>query len=160
MTPEDRSRLIEQYANGPEALREAYDAAPGEMRDWQPAPGEWSVNEIICHCADAEMLAAIRIRILAVDPDPHITAMDQDAWGRTLDYSTRSVDDAFAVIEAVRRWTTPLLNDIPDEVWTKIGHHSVAGDYTANAWLTNHGAHLQGHVKQIEDNIAAWKNRE
>lgn len=159
MTPEDRSRFIEKYTQRPEALRHAYDLAPDEMRDWRPVPEEWSVNEIIHHCADAELNAAVRIRMLIADPHPRIIAVDQDEWVRAFDYSSNTIDDAFAVIDSTRRWTAPLLTRIPEDGWTKSGHHSESGDYTSDDWLAVYGPHLHGHVDQIEANIEAWTSR-
>jgi hypothetical protein len=127
------------------------------MRDWRPDPDEWSVHEIVCHCADAEMIAATRIRRLLADPEPRITAFDQDIWAGNLPYTTLSPDTAFMVIEATRAWTSPLLDEMSEGQWSRPGLHSVAGAWSADDWLQAFGPHLQGHVEQIHANIAAWK---
>lgn len=160
MTPEERVRLIEQYARGPKALREAYAAAPEEMLAWRPAPDEWSVHEIICHCADSEMSGAIRIRMLAAEPDPQIIGYDQEAWAQLFDYHNRPVEDAFAVIEAVRSWTAILLPRLTEDQWTRTGTHSESGHYTALDWLRIYSSHLYQHVDQINANVEAWTNRD
>jgi hypothetical protein len=157
MTPDDRSILIRHYKEGTPLLRAAYSEAPSAMRDWEPGPGEWSVHGIICHCADAEMTAAIRLRRLLADPEPRITAFDQDIWAQNLPYTTLAPDTAFMVIEATRAWTSPLLDDMSEAQWVRAGLHSAAGAYTADDWLATFGPHLQSHVDQIHDTIAAWK---
>jgi len=157
MSPEERVRLIEQYARGPEALRVALTDAPEEMHHWRPAPDEWSVHEIVCHCADSEMVTATRIRWLIAAQEPTIVAMDQDEWARALDYPHRDLVDALAVIDAVRMWTAPLLTRIPEDVWTKVGHHTETGPVTANDWLETYASHLHGHADQIRANVEAWK---
>lgn len=156
MAPQERVRLIEKYARGPEALRDAWQAAPEEMHQWRPAEGEWSVHEIICHCADAEMGAAIRIRMLAAESEPQIIGYNQDAWAVTFDYPNRSTDDAFAVITAVRMWTAPLLLRITDEQWTRVGTHSESGPYAGTDWLDIYSTHLHEHADQIKTNVVAW----
>ncbi len=50
----ERDKLIQQYAEGPAKLKAAVEKVPEEARKWRPAPGKWSVHEIICHCADSE----------------------------------------------------------------------------------------------------------
>jgi hypothetical protein len=157
MTPEERVRLIEQYARGPEALRVALTDAPDEMHHWRPAPDEWSIHEIICHCADSEMSAAFRIRMLVAEPEPRIIGYDQEEWARALDYPHRDLVDALTVIDAVRMWTAPLLTRIPEEIWAKAGHHTESGPYTANDWLSIYAVHLHDHADQIRANIDAWK---
>jgi hypothetical protein len=157
MTPEERALLIERYAKGPQALRNAYESAPEEMRQWRPAPDAWSVHEIICHCADSEMGGALRIRILAAEPDPLIIGYDQDAWTRIFDYHNRSTELAFGVIDAVRSWTSALLPTLIGEQWGKVGTHSESGTYSATDWLHTYGNHLHEHVDQIKANIDAWR---
>jgi hypothetical protein len=159
MSPEERGALIDRYTNGARALREAYEASPAEMRTWRPAPNEWSVHEIICHCADSEMGGALRFRMLVAEPDPRLIGYDQDAWTRIFDYHNRSTDLAFAVIEAVRSWTAPLLSLVTDEQWGNVGHHSESGAYSMTDWLESYGNHLDGHVQQINANIEAWQKR-
>lgn len=159
MTPEERVRLIEQYARGAKALHDAYDATPEEMRSWRPRSDAWSVHEIVCHCADSEMSGAIRIRMLTAESDPQIIGYDQDAWAITFDYPNRSAEDALAVVDAVRAWTAPLLLRITEEQWAHIGNHSESGAYSGTDWLAIYSTHLHEHVDQINDNIAAWNTR-
>jgi hypothetical protein len=159
MTLEERVRLIEKYARGAKALHDAYNATPEAMRKWRPSPDAWSVHEIICHCADSETSGALRIRMLAAEKDPHIIGYDQDNWAQIFDYHNRSVDDAFAVIEAVRSWTAILLPRLTDDHWSRSGTHSESGPYSASDWLRIYSAHLHDHVDQINANILAWTSR-
>jgi len=82
----ERERLIAQYAAGPARLRAAFAGVPDPARQWRPAPGEWSAHEVVCHCADSESNAALRIRYLVVEAQPLIVGYDENAWARTLDY--------------------------------------------------------------------------
>src|SRR5262249_1244438 len=51
MTPAERRDLIARYVRGPEVLRAALARVPREALQWRPAPGKWSVHEVVCHCA-------------------------------------------------------------------------------------------------------------
>jgi len=62
MTPDERSKLIRQYADGPAVLKAALSRVPGQATKWRPAPTKWSVHEVVCHCADSEMNAALPYR--------------------------------------------------------------------------------------------------
>ena len=46
----------------------------------RPAPGKWSVAEILAHLADTELVGGFRIRMILGAPGTAITAFDQDAW--------------------------------------------------------------------------------
>ncbi len=159
LATDERERLIEQYAAGPARLKAALETVPEEARKWRPAPGEWSAHEVICHCADSEANAALRIRYLAVEPDPLIVGYDQDAWAIALDYHSRPLEPALAVVEAVRANTVPLIRSLPDEAWQRSGRHTESGRYGAEDWLRIYAAHLEEHAQQIERNLAAWRDR-
>ena len=53
MSESDRARRIDQYAQGPDRLRQALSRVPDGMVKWRPAPGKWSVHEIVCHAAES-----------------------------------------------------------------------------------------------------------
>ena len=159
MDATERRHLIDQYAEGPARLRAALAAAPAEALTWRPAPDEWSVHEIVCHCADAEALVATRIRMLVADREPLIVGIDQDAWTATLDYHGLPLETALAAVEATRAHTVAELRRLPDEAWTREGHHTETGRYAATDWLRIYAPHLHDHARQIDDNVAAWTAR-
>ena len=152
-----REQLIQQYADGPRRLREALAQVPAAARQWRPAPGEWSVHEVVVHCADSETNSFARIRYLAAEPEPVIQGYDQAAWARIFDYHVLPADTALAVVEAVRASTTALIRTLPEAAWTRAGRHSESGPYSAEDWLRIYAEHLEGHAQQIEQNVAAWR---
>lgn len=155
----ERRALIDRYAAGPQRLRQALATVPAEAMKWRPAPGEWSAHEVACHCADSETQSASRIRVLAVEKEPLIVGYDQDAWARELDYHAQPLDLALAVVDAVRGATAELLRRLPADVWAREGRHTESGRYTAGDWLRIYAEHLEGHARQIEANVAAWRER-
>ena len=159
MTPDERTKLIRQYADGPAVLRAALTRVPGQVMKWRPAPTKWSVHEILCHCADSEMNAAMRIRYLTAEPNPRVIGYDQDVWARTFDYHALDENLGIEIAEAVRKWTVPLLETLSGEQWLKEGMHSERGRYTVEEWLTLYAEHLHNHARQIDRNLAAWKSR-
>jgi hypothetical protein len=159
LTAPERERLIARYAAGPVRLRAAFDSVPDPARQWRPRPGEWSAHEIVCHCADSESNAALRIRYLVVEAEPLIVGYDENAWARVLGYHRHPVSMALATVEAVRANTVPVLRALPEEAWAKVGRHTESGRYTAEDWLRIYAEHLENHARQIEQNVAAWQNQ-
>ena len=153
----ERARLIDQYEAGPARLRAAFAAVPAPVTRWRPSPTDWSAHEVVCHCADSESNAALRIRYLLAERDPLILGYDEAAWARILDYHARPVATALATVDAVRANTVPLLRALPDDAWTREGCHTESGRYTAEDWLRIYAEHLENHARQIEDNLAAWQ---
>ena len=159
MSPDDRSKLIRVYADGPAVLRAALSRVPGQAMKWRPAPTKWSVHEIICHCADSEMNGAMRLRYLAAESAPRIIGYDQDVWARTFDYHTLDENVALQLVAGVRAWTVPILERLTGEQWLREGTHTERGRYTTEDWLQIYAEHLHTHARQIERNLAAWKAR-
>jgi hypothetical protein len=143
MSHDERAALIEQYARGPERIREALARVPKEALAWRPEAGKWSVHEVVVHCADSETNAALRIRTLIAEKEPLVVGYDQDAWARVFDYHSQPLDEG-------------LLRRLTDAEWSKEGRHTESGRYTAEDWLRIYAAHLEGHARQIDRNVEAW----
>ena len=157
MIPAERERLIRQYAEGPRRLRQTLAKVPAAARKWRPAPGEWSVHEVVCHCADSETNAAARIRYVVAEKDPLVVGYDENVWAVRFDYHSHPLEAALAVVEAVRANTAALIERLPEEAWAREGRHTESGRYTAEDWLRIYAEHLEEHARQIEKTFAAWQ---
>lgn len=153
----ERDALIQRYADGPARLRAALAAVPAEALQWRPQPGEWSAHEVIVHCADSETNAAARIRYLAAEADPVILGYDEAEWARRFDYHDHPLEPALALVTAVRVNTVALIRRMREGAWQHVGRHTESGRYSAEDWLTIYAEHLEGHARQIEANVAAWR---
>ncbi len=154
---EERRSRIARYANGPALLRAAWERVPAEARQWRPGPGKWSAHEVVCHCADSETNAYVRIRFLAAEPEPLIVGYEEGEWARQFDYHSLPVETALATVDAVRAHTLPVLDRFPAEAWSREGRHTRSGRYTAETWLEVYAEHLEKHSRQIDRNLAAWQ---
>ena len=159
MTAPEREALVAQYASGPKRLADALARVPKEALQWRPQPGKWSVHEVIVHCADSETNAALRIRYLLAEKEPLVVGYDQDEWARLFDYHSQPLEESLAVTAAARSRTLPLLRAMTEPQWGKQGRHTDSGPYTPEDWLRIYAAHLEGHARQIERNVEAWKAR-
>ncbi len=156
MTAADRAALITRYAEGPALFRRTLAAVPPALMQWRPAPGKWTVHEIIIHCADSECNAHMRIRYLLAEAKPVLVGYDQDTWARALDYHSLPTEPALATIEAVRANTVAVIRRMNESDWQKAGHHTESGAYSALDWLKTYSDHLEVHSRQVERNQAAW----
>ena len=153
----ERVALIQRYADGPQRLRAALATVPPAALQWRPQPGEWSAHEIVCHCADSESHASLRIRTLVTEAEPVIVGYDQERWAQVLDYHNHPMETALAVVDAVRGSTAALLSRLGEEAWSRVGRHTESGRYGAEDWLKIYAAHLHDHASQIDGNVAQWR---
>jgi hypothetical protein len=157
VSPEERRERIRRYAEGPTRLRAAYEAAPPESRAWRPEPGEFSVHEIVCHCAESEMNAAARIRYLLTAEQPLVLGYDPDVWAERFDYAGHPAEAALAMVEAARANTVPVLERLTEEDWARAGTHTESGHYSATDWLRIYSEHVEEHIGQLERTLEAWR---
>jgi len=159
MTPAERESCITRYEEGPALLAAALAETPREALQWRPAPGKWSVHEVIVHCADSETNSHMRIRYLIAESSPTIVGYDQDRWASAMDYHAHPVGPAMATVAAVRANTVPLLRRMSERDWAQVGRHTESGTYGAEDWLRIYAEHLEIHARQIRRNLEAWKQR-
>lgn len=149
MTPEERTILIDRYARGYQEVVESLAGTSPETLSIRPGPGKWSAAEIVHHLADAETIAALRLRVLLVHEKPVIQAYDQTAYAARLRYADRPVGPALEAFRAARATTLQLLRIMTEEDWTRPAWHTESGPYTAETWLRTYAEHAHEHARQI-----------
>jgi hypothetical protein len=154
----DRNEKIALYGQGFELLMETLNAIPREAWQFRPAPGEWSIHEIIIHLADSETNAALRARKLAVEPGGTLMAYDQDKWAVELNYHDQDPDEALQVTKFARLTTYKWLKTLPEKVFShSVRHPEYEEPYTFEKWVNIYSGHIPGHIEQIKNNFALWK---
>jgi hypothetical protein len=128
-------------------------AAPGvDKLNRAPAPGKWSVREILCHLADCEVVFAFRLR-QALAQDRHvIQPFDQDDWAAT--YARYDAHTALATFSAVRQWNLALIAGLAAEDLNKPLNHPERGDMTLRTVIETMGGHDLNHLRQVEAILA------
>ena len=149
MTPEERERLIEQYAAGFTEVEKSLEGFPENHLTAHPFEGKWSACEIVQLLADSEMTSAIRIRKLIAQERPAIESYDQEAFAERLRYNERDIQPAMDALRGARSTTTQLLRMMSEDDWKREGSHPEHARYTAEDWLRIYAAHAHNHAAQI-----------
>ena len=149
MNREQREKLIERYAAGPDEVAAALDGFPAEGLIAHPIPGKWSAREIVHHLADSETTSAIRLRRLIAEEFPVIHGYDQDAFSILLRYNIRDHGPSFEAFRLARVTTTQLLRELNEDDWKRQGWHTESGLYSVATWLGIYADHAHNHAQQI-----------
>lgn len=112
-----------------------------------PAPGKWSVREILCHLADAEVVFAFRLRQALAEDHHVIQPFDQDRWAAT--YKSYDAPAAAAVFSAVRGWNLAFLSGLKPDALAKPLNHPERGDMTIQTVIETMAGHDLNHLRQI-----------
>ncbi len=150
MTPEERSKLIAQYAAGYDEVVRALEGFPAENLGAHPIPGKWSAREIVHHLGDSESTSAIRLRKLLVEDSPTLEGYDQDQFATKLRYNDRDMQPALEAFRSSRETTVQLLSLMTEDDWKRAGVHTESGPYSAEKWLVIYADHAHGHASQIK----------
>jgi uncharacterized damage-inducible protein DinB len=83
-----------------------------EQIERQPAPGKWSVREIMAHLADCELAFGFRLR-QGVAGVEMIQPFDQDEWARN--YGGYDFATARKTYRALRAWNLAFIRSLTEE---------------------------------------------
>jgi uncharacterized damage-inducible protein DinB len=123
----------------------------------RPAPGKWSVAEILAHLADCEVVTSWRMRQILGAPGTPMQAFDQDAWAAALHYSKRDARKSLAYFTASREANLALLKSLAPEQWKQYGVHAARGQESIEHIVRLNAGHDVNHTKQIERLLARGK---
>ena len=161
-----RQRMF-SYLNGADPLK-LQAAAPAKLAKLlktvspararkRPAPGTWSVAEIVAHLADTELVGGYRIRAILGAPGSQIIGFDQDNWVTALHYEKRNLRKSFEQYRALREANLALLRTLTPEQWKHHGIHNERGAETVETMVRMFAGHDLNHFRQIESILAAKK---
>jgi uncharacterized damage-inducible protein DinB len=151
MTADEIKKLIIEAEQDPKRLAAAVSGVSETVLQRRPAPGKWSIHEIVGHLADAEVIFAYRFRQVLADKDPRFAPIDQDAWTEHLGYTEAAIPELIAQFGVNRFHNLRLLRRAGPEAFSKSGFHPERNrQVTLEDMLEYWVAHGTNHLAQIE----------
>jgi len=143
-----RAQLIDELALMPARLRaivEGHDASALE----RPLDGGWSALQVCWHMRDIVQVYGMRFKWMILDDDPVLVNYDEDRWVADTPDTAADVDDVLSEIAAYRAETIRLLRSIPDDAWSRAGHHQALGRVELEPYVRHEYAHEEQHLGQL-----------
>jgi DinB superfamily len=134
------------------AFQEQAGGLPDDLVGRRPAPGEWSVAELLGHLWDAELAYAFRARSILAQEQPGLPAYDQDAWARL---ARPPFAELLASFAALRGANLALIEGTPAALWERAGIHAERGPTSFRVATEEIAGHARAHQLQLEQTIAA-----
>jgi hypothetical protein len=141
---------LEVMAESPGRLRRLMRGLTEKQLSTKPAPGKWSIREIVAHLADGEVILGSRYRFIGAQDRPPIPGYDQDAFVEKLGVggaTAADLADDFAMARAVN---LGLLDRRPDAAWDRVGLHAERGEESIRTLVHMYAGHDRHHLLQIE----------
>lgn len=125
----------------------------------RPAPGKWSVAEIVAHLADVELVAGYRLRLVVGAPGTPIQPFDQDRWAVAGRYGKRDPKRSLAHFSALREANLAFYRSLAPAQRKRYGMHAERGRETVADIFQLLAGHDLNHLRQIEAILAGSRAR-
>jgi hypothetical protein len=146
----DAAEVQEQL---PQQVAAILDQAGPDVRT-KPAPGEWSVVELLGHLLDAETVMSGRYRWILAHDEPPILPYDQDLWVDRLRHQDDDPEEMMALLTALRRANLALWARTPRHQRDRVGHHAERGAESFDIMFRMLGGHDLFHLGQMRRTLA------
>ena len=134
---------------GPNKIARAVAGLSKQQLRRRPAPGKWSIVEILGHLVDTEVVYGYRYRMALSQPGMPIQAYDQVTWTEALRHRGRNARRAVTQIRTLRDVNLDLVQSVPRRAWDRYGWHSERGKETVRRTLELIAGHDLNHLDQI-----------
>jgi hypothetical protein len=142
--------LIDRYAADAPKLRASIAGLSRAELNAFPVPGTWSIQQIVVHMMDSDLIGSDRMKRVAVETKPPtLIGYDESAFAGGLFYDQVDPQAACDVFEKNRQLTADVLRRLPDAAYQRIGHHNEHGEMTLAELVKNYVGHLEHHLKFI-----------
>ena len=125
----------------------------------RPAPGKWSIQEIICHLADTEMVMCCRSRWIAFEDHPTLVPFDQEKWAAGRVREKEPAAEAIKRFRLLRRSQLRLFRQVSKGELKRTGLHPERGILTLQVQLETLAGHDLNHLAQIRHLATQHKAR-
>jgi len=137
---------VKVIAETPERLAALLDGLTPEQVEAAPAPGKWSVREVVSHLADCEIAFGFRLR-QTLAGESMIQPFDQDAWARA--YGAYSAELALATFGALRDWNLALIGGLSETDKLLPVVHPERGEMTLWGIVETMAGHDLHHLQKL-----------
>jgi hypothetical protein len=139
--------IIEAYARGGPVLGEEIKGLATADFLATPVPGTWSIQQIVIHLMDSDLIASDRMKRVAAEENPSIIGYHETWFSQRLFYEKQDPFLAAEMFAKNRQMTAVILRNLPDEAFAKFGTHNERGRVTLEQLVKGYAEHLEHHLK-------------
>lgn len=140
---------IERYRADADAPRQAIKGLSREDLVAYPVPGTWSIQEIVLHLCDSDLIAADRMKRVIAEDNPTIIGYNETLFGQRLFYQELDTELACELFRLNRLLMASILERLPKEAFARQGEHNETGTVTLEYLVKTYVNHVEHHLKFI-----------
>ena len=155
--------VLERLRTDPDVkgIKELVDGASPEELSFRPAPGEWSIVEILRHLGDTEEMREMRFDRMLGEDNPTLDRVDPKP-------GERDSEDGRVLAKRYVDWCNrqyERLGKLDEAQWHRIGtqlpdpqvHRTVPTQTSVLKEAGKVGNHAEDHLQHMRKNLAAFK---
>ncbi len=147
------SSMIEEYERGaavPSTWARGLSAKELNTPPPTGAPGKWTIQQIILHVLDSDLIATHRMKRIIAEENPLLISYDETAFAARLNYEKLDAAQAAELFRLNRLHTAAILRALPESVLDRSGVHNERGKVTLADMLQMYVQHVPHHGKFVE----------
>ncbi len=145
----ERDELLKALRSNPTSVRALLRDLDDAAVRARPAPGEWSIVEVVAHLADTEQRTIERVRRMIHEDRPLIPAFDQAALAIENRYHEQDFAETLARWESLRAEHVALLESLDAHGWARHGVHEEQGAMTVQLYESHIAGEDADHMAQM-----------
>jgi uncharacterized damage-inducible protein DinB len=142
---------IDHYIQGADQLQQAIRGLSSADRNAFPVPGTWSIQQIVMHMMDSDLIAADRMKRVIAEDRPTLIGYNETLFAQRLPYDELDAEKACDIFALNRRLMGEILKRQPDAAFQRTGLHSETGEITLEYLVKTYAGHLDHHMKFVRE---------
>lgn len=151
-----RTNSIQNYEHTAVKIRQSVEGLSEQLLTWKPDSNTWSIQEIIGHLVDSNIVNSYRIRKIISEPVTQIVSFEHENWVNSQQFGETDISELLNVYDALTRYNSLLLKKLSEEQWNKNGlkqNESITVAHIIDEFICNH---VNKHLGQIERNKSEY----
>ncbi len=112
-----------------------------------PVPGTWSIQQLVHHVLDSDLIAAHRMKRIIAEDNPLLIGYDETAFARNLGYERMDITAACECFRLNRELMVQILRGLPEAAFSRTGVHNQSGKVKLLDLVQLYVEHLDNHAK-------------
>jgi uncharacterized damage-inducible protein DinB len=149
----DRS-LLEKFSQGADQIRSAIKGLSPEDLQAFPVPGTWSIQQIVVHLLDSDLIATHRMKRIIAEENPLLIGYDETQFTKSLFYDKEPLDEVLTLFQLNRAQMSRIFKQLPDAAFERRGTHNERGTVRLGQLVEDYVGHVDHHLKFVKQKRA------
>ena len=110
-----------------------------------PVPGTWSLQTLIIHVMDSDLIATHRMKRIIAEDAPLLISYDENAFAASLHYESLDAALAAETFRINRLQMGQILTKCDDAAFSRFGIHNQRGKVTLADMVSMYVKHVESH---------------